>query len=127
MKLKSIWQGFNKWRHRGMPFRVTVLLLIGVAPFIEYNMTDQHIPCNIGFKLSPQMHLDQNIAFLIIAMLFGAALPKLTQLTKTERIINSVMIIALLLVIIQLIFPPFDLYSKITYSSDNLKQHLVLL
>jgi hypothetical protein len=44
MKLKVIWQGFNRCRRRGMPFRVTVLLLLGVGPFIEYNMTDQHIP-----------------------------------------------------------------------------------
>jgi hypothetical protein len=58
-------------------------------------------PCNIGFEQSPQMHLEQNIAFLVIAMLMGFVLPKFTQLTKTERIINIVMIIALLLVILQ--------------------------
>jgi hypothetical protein len=44
MNLKSNLQVFNQWRRRGIPFRVTVLLLIGVGPFIEYNMTDQHIP-----------------------------------------------------------------------------------
>ncbi|MCF6175556.1 MAG: hypothetical protein L3J71_07300 [Victivallaceae bacterium] len=41
---KSSWQSFNQWRRRGMPFRLVVLLLIGTGPFIEWNMTDQHIP-----------------------------------------------------------------------------------
>ncbi len=41
---RKIWKAFNSWRKRGMWFRVTVLLVIGISVLSERLMTPDHVP-----------------------------------------------------------------------------------
>ena len=42
--LQKSWKAFNTWRKKGMWFRVTVLLLIGISMNLERFFTTDHIP-----------------------------------------------------------------------------------